>query len=223
MSQVRINLLPPEIATQLRARRRRNLTILVSGTVLLVFLAFYAALIAATVQARGEAARLQEERRKVQQEAAAYQQYADMRDRMTRTEGLVREAVGSPPDWTRIMADIGRQIPGSVWLTDWKVEKKDKNAQVQATQGQSGQGQSAGGNKTAAQSAAVSEVVIRGWTFEHTAVAAWLDALRDVPGLTDVRCRFTSTENLHGDAMVQFEIKAAVLSGQPFQPVQGGD
>ncbi len=223
MSQVRINLLPPEIEAQLRARRKRNLTLFISGVVLLVFLAFYAALMAATVQMRGEAARLQEERRKVQQEAAAYQQYADMRDRMVKAEGLVRQAVGSPPDWAGIMADIGRQIPGSVWLTDWRVEKQDQNNREANPAGQSGQGENTGGDKPVAQSAVAGEVVIRGWAFEQREVAAWLEALRSVRGLTDVRCRFTSAEDFRGDSMIQFEIKAQVLSGEPFQPLQGRD
>ncbi|MDI6907397.1 MAG: PilN domain-containing protein [Thermoanaerobacterales bacterium] len=225
MSEVRINLIPPEIAARRRARRRRGLCLLGGAVVLAVFLGVYGALFAAAAHSRAEAARLRAEREGLERQAAAYEQYANLRAEATRAEGLLRQVVGAPPDWARTLAGIGLYIPANVWLTDFAATckpaegKKTAPSAPPAAPAAGAEGQ--GATPASSPPPPGGELTVRGWTFDHPSVARWLEEIRSVPGLTDVRCQFSSEDDLYGQPMVQFEIKATLLPGPAFRPAAG--
>ncbi|MEW6276900.1 MAG: PilN domain-containing protein [Bacillota bacterium] len=211
-----ISLLPPEIEARWRAQQKRRRYLLGGGLALLVFLAVYAALIALTFQAQLQVRALQAQRAAVQKEIAAYQEYAAMQARITSADNLLQQAVGTPPDWVQLMTGVSRFIPPDVWLTDFTAAVGAKEAgttkPAPARQATAPQSRPEAG-----------EVTLRGWAFDHQAVARWLEEIRRVPGLTDVRCQFATEDTLQQKAMVKFEIKAAVLPGPPYRPAAGKD
>ncbi|MDI6709559.1 MAG: hypothetical protein QME76_02535 [Bacillota bacterium] len=209
MAEININLLPPETIAERKVQRRRSLTLLAGVLVLVVFISVYVGLVVTTLLARTEAAGLRAEREALERKAAAYQRYADMQQRIARTETLAEQAVGSPPDWAWILAGLGVNIPPNVWLTDF-VATCETPATPPAVPGPTPA-------PAAAPALVTREVVIRGWTFDHPSVARWIEDIHDVPGLTDIRCQFSSEEDFHGKGMVRFEIKATVLPGPAFR------
>ncbi|MEW6424250.1 MAG: hypothetical protein AB1523_05805 [Bacillota bacterium] len=237
---IKISLLPPEIEAQWRAQERRRRYLLGSALVLAVFLTVYGMLIALTVQTQAQARALQGQRLALEKRTALFQEYAQMRARLTETAGLLRQALGADPDWGRLLTDLNRHLPPNVWLTDFSAaigsaaqagktapspEELPRQMQQALTTmiSQGGapgdKGPSSGKNPPPAQAApAAGEVVLRGWALDQAAVSRWLEEIRSLPGLGDVRCQFAGEENLQGKSLIKFEIKAAVFSGAPSPP-----
>ncbi|MBF7082140.1 hypothetical protein IT084_04005 [Desulfallas sp. Bu1-1] len=224
---VSINLLPPEILARQEQQRRMHLLLVACALVLAIVAGAYSALTINTIKARAEVARLQREREALESKIQSLEQYAGIQDQVTRTGSLVRRAVGTPPDWARVLAGIGLDMPVNIWLTDLSATYKvDESNKAPAGQGgdnprESSEGQQQLLNEPAQSSPDTSagELVIRGWAFDHLAVAQWLKDLQRVPGLADIRCQFSSEENLLEQPMIQFEIKAALLPGPAYHPV----
>ncbi|GAB6156867.1 hypothetical protein JCM39194_00670 [Desulfotomaculum varum] len=196
---IRINLLPPEILQQ-RQRLRRQKKILAVGLVILCFLVgVYAALHLAVLQARQELVRLQAEQQALQKDMAAYRPYEQLQAQTNRLTGLYRTAMGTPPDYYKILEGIGLAIPPDVWLTDFQAAYQTGGAAAPE----------AGGQPTAPKG----EMVIRGNALNHAAAARWLTDLQQIPGLADIRCRFIDQVE-PASPYSRFEIKAVLSTGQ---------
>ncbi|CCO08882.1 PilN domain-containing protein [Desulforamulus hydrothermalis] len=207
---IRINLLPPEIQQQ-RLRLRRQKKILAAGLVVLCFLlGVYAALHLAVLQARQELARLQAERQALQAEMAAYRPYEQLQAQTNRLNGLYRAAMGTPPDYYKILEGIGLAIPPDVWLTDFQAAEQT---------GGTAAAPAAGGQPAASKG----ELVIRGNALNHAAVARWLTDLQQIPGLADIRCRFIDQAD-PASPYSRFEIKAILSAGRetPLSQAEAG-
>jgi len=203
-----ISLLPPEIRTQQEARRRLTLYMLASGVVVLLFLGVYGGLFIAAWQAKSEARSAAAAQSVLEAEMAGLQVYADMQARMTRAEGLVRQAKGARPDWGALLEGVGLRLPEGVWLTEFTAAYKAQDA--------------APAPPPAPEAPGAGELTMRGWALNHLQVAEWLDVIRTVPGLADVRCQFSSLESHEGRPAVQFEIKARVEPTPPGAAAAGG-
>lgn len=209
-----ISLLPPEIRTRQVARRRSTLYMLTGGVVVLFFLGVYGGLFVATWQARGETRSLAASRSALEAQMAGLKVYADMQARTTRAEGLVHQAKGAAPDWRGVLDGVGRELPEGVWLTDF-------TAAYQAEDGTPAPAPP-GAGAPVPEAPATGELTIRGWALNHLQVAEWLEAVRSVPGLADVRGQFSNLESHQGRPAVQFEIKARVEPGAAGAPAAGG-
>jgi Tfp pilus assembly protein PilN len=206
-----ISLLPPEIRTRQEARRRSTLYVLASGLAVLFFLGVYGGLFVATWQAKGETRSLAASRSALEAQMAGLKVYADMQARVNRAEGLVHQAKGAAPDWGGVLEGVGRELPEGVWLTDFTAAYKAQDA-APAPSG-------TGAPAPAPEAPGAGELTMRGWALNHLQVAEWLDAVRSVPGLADVRGQFSSLESHEGRPAVQFEIKARV---EPVEPGTAG-
>lgn len=190
---IRINLLPPEMIARQEQKRVQRQLITAGGIVLVFFGAVFGTLFAATLFTRAEANQIKEQRQAVEQEARAYEPYATMQNRIYHLEGLVQKVMGTTPDWLAVMTDIGLYLPVNVWLTDFTASyENDPSGQEQSGAGSAG------------------EIVIRGLTYDHYAVAGWLEEIKAAPEIHDVLCQFSSAEDYQGEAMVRFEIKAGL-------------
>lgn len=188
-----ISLLPPEIRTRQEAHRKRRVYLLAGGAVLAVFLMVYGILFTVTMYARGEIKELAAKRTALEQQIAELDVYAAMQDRVVENEKLVQQAVGTVPEWETVLSGVGLCIPEGVWLTDFMVTYKSDDK--------------------------AGALTLRGGAFNHVLVGEWLDRLREAPGLTNVRCRFSNEQS---EGAVSFEIEAVVLPGDPALPADGG-
>ncbi len=224
-----ISLLPPEIKAQRQARVRRTNYVKRVGIVFLVLLMVYTGAGLATLHARSRVASLQDRRALLEKEIAGFREYVAMEDRISVLDKLIKQAVGGSPDWASLLADINRNMPPGVWLTDFsgssgarsKKAEAGKVGQEPAARTASPQAGSGQGPKPAG---AQGELVIRGWTFDQPSLALWLEELRGVSGLSEVRLQFASRETVEGRSMIKFEIKAGVQA-QPSPkpaPERGG-
>lgn len=224
---ININLLPPEIKMQW-AQKRRQQKILATGSVIIILLLFvFSSLLLTTFQTRAEVAGLQKERQVLEKQLPALEQYAKLQSRVVQSERILKQAVGTPPNWASVLNDIGQYIPVNDWLTDFSgtykhttahpVVKKQPENQITVTDPQV---QSLPGIKDqqAENTPLDGEVVIRGYTYDHQSMADWLQQIRKVSGLTGVSCLFSAEENMDGKNMIRFEIKAQILPGLPLQP-----
>lgn len=164
--------------------------------------AIYAGLWTATLHYRNEARSLQSQRLPLEAQMSNYQEYVKMEEHLAALDKLVKQAVGNNPDWTLLILQMNRNIPANLWLTEVTItsNKEGSNPPAPATKSQG-------------------EVTIRGWTFDYSSLAGWLEELRQVPTLTDIKCQYASTESLNSKTIVKFEIKSDI---QPPKATGGG-
>lgn len=212
---VRISLLPPELKAERQARRRRRYFFLGSVAVLGVFATLYFVVAGATLYSRAELGRLEEHRAALETEKARYQQYARMQAEVKRLEKLVCQAMERPPDWEQVLTATGQYIPEGVWLTDFKAawERKEKQKKkLQAKEKEKKDTQAPTGPIPG-------ELTLRGLALSHALVAAWLKELEQVPGIEDIRCKFTAERQVERTPLIEFEVKATVHAGPGYRLV----
>jgi len=239
----KISLLPPEIEAQWRAQQNRRRFLLGGALALAVFLTVYGMLIALTLQTQAQAHVLQSQRLALERNTALFSEYAQIQARLTETAAQLRQALGPDPDWGRLLAGLNRRLPPDVWLTDLaaaaggtapagktSLSPEELPRQMQQTVtniisqgGVSGdKSLAAGKSPSPTQGApATGEIVLRGWALDQAAVSRWLEEIRGLPGLGDVRCQFAGEENSQGKPLIKFEIKAEVSSGAFSPPAAG--
>ncbi len=219
---ISINLLPKEINAHLVQKGKQRLQLAVGGVIVVALAGAYIFLSFNTLQTQGEVAQMQKEHLALENQVKDYEPYVKLQTRVASAEKVVRSAMGTPPDLQQVLAGIGLYIPPNVWLTDFStaLTKGSKAASV-PTAAQGDTESDAKRKNEPTPPTPVGEVVLRGWTFDHLSVAGWLEEIRQVPGLTDIRCQYSTEEELEGQAMVRFEIKASILPGADYQPPKG--
>lgn len=190
-----ISLLPPEIKAEARARRRRNLYLLVSVGVLAGFVIFYSILHIETARTRSELRTLEEEREIVATEMDALGVYREMQADVEAAERMVQQAMGTTPSWGELLETVGLKVPHGIQLTDLNASYNNDSG----------------------------ELTLRGRADSHITVARWLEQMHEIPLLDRIYCQFAD-EGLHeGRVTVQFEVKARILPGEPYRLViEGG-
>ncbi|WP_027365570.1 PilN domain-containing protein [Desulfotruncus alcoholivorax] len=235
---VNINLLPPEIKLQWELKQKQQKLVAAGSLAGIVLLLVFGILLVATWQARGDAAELAKEREALLKKFPDLEQYADLQARVDHGQEILKQAMGAPPDWVGILYDLGQYMPPGVWLADFTAAYRQGTAKA-ATQpvGQAAESKPAG-NKAADTGAKISsvlgmnpgqneeapldgEVVITGYAVDRLAAAEMLNNIRKVKGLTGASCRVLSQEDLDGEIVVRFEIKAKLLPGLSV-PAAGG-
>lgn len=226
---IRINLLPPEIQTQYEQRRHRQQLLGIGSMLFLLLLCVYSFIYLANNRVQDQLKLLEQENQNLQKQTIAFDSYVDLQERVSKTEVLLRQAVGTPPAYEQILEGIGLQIPANVWLTDFTANYKlpEKNADQPSEapnkveeQGAGEQNQLQAVPNSSIQQAANGEVIIRGSALNHQAVAMWLEQLRQVPGLTGIRCQFSAQSEAEGN-FISFEVKAKLIKAAPLTPKAG--
>ncbi|GEM_PF-687326 len=199
---IRVNLLPPEIK---KARRmaRQQLYIGIGVAVLVVIMLLGNLVLRyQTAQLRRQADSVQEHREAVEVSVQEHEPYVVLDARVRERAALLQRVMGAPPQWTRIMRSMGDKIPEHVWLTDLRMVVGEAGEEGEEEPGQ---------------------VMLRGYTYEHPDTADWLDTLKGMPGLDDVRCAFSIEETQDRFLLVEFEVSSQLLPGEDFQPPEVGD
>lgn len=205
-----ISLLPPEIKAEQRSRQQLRLALLCSGVVVLVFLCIYGGLIFLTYQEKNEANGLQEQIAEIQKRAVPYQKYEVLKADVDTLEKINNAAVGGIPNWYCLLAEVGSEVPEGVWLTECTASYNKSDGQQTQEGTKSDQTQNT-------QVSSEGELTIRGMALAHKDVAAFVKNLHAIQGVDNIRCQFSSEQELAGQKAYEFEIKASL-------PVQkGGD
>lgn len=196
---VKINLLPPELRAERERRRKQKIWLIIGGSIGVVVLGIFLFILMASLRTRSEVADLQKQRAEVESKIQSYAPYADMQADVMKKTTLLKTAMGTPPQWSVMLASIVEYIPEEVWLTDMTVTYPPPSDAKQNGQ-----------------------VTMRGSTFHHPSTALWLSSIEEIPGVDNVRCMFSTEETHMGQDLVSFEIKATLLPGSEYEPLEGG-
>ncbi len=196
---VKINLLPPELLVERERKRRQSKLIMIGASVGIVILCVFVYLLSATLHMRSEVAELQKQRALVESRIESYAPYAAIQADVIAKAALLKTAMGKPPEWSVMLASIVEHIPENIWLTDMTVNYPPPGDTEQKGQ-----------------------VTMRGATFDHPSTALWLSNIKEIPGVDNVRCVFSTEESQMGQELINFEIKATLLPGSEYEPLEGG-
>ncbi|MFL6240714.1 MAG: PilN domain-containing protein [Actinomycetes bacterium] len=199
----RVNLLPPEIAERVRARKiQAGLGAAVALSVVGVAAGYVMAHSSAT-HAKSQLADAQAQGSQLQTQVAQYAGDENMRAQLTSEQAMLTSAMGSEVQWSHYLNDLTLRIPDNVWITN-----------VTITEGASQQGAAAAATP-AAGSDAIGSVNVTGVAFTHDDVATWLDSLAKEKGYANAFfsnsaqafigprriVNFTSTTQVTSDAL----------------------
>ncbi|HBX22296.1 MAG TPA: hypothetical protein DEF34_01475 [Desulfotomaculum sp.] len=200
---ISINLLPGEILARREQEQKRRLLLAAGGIILALFLIINGTLLASAMLARSQLNDTKEQRLALEQQAQSLKPFEELKARVAEVEALLQKVQGRAPDYNLLMSDIGLHIPATVRLTALTATFKPPAAPKPDAKADA---------KAAPESAPVGsgEVIIRGETFDHNSVAGWLEELRGVPALSDIRCQFSASDGAQTVQLVRFEIKATL-------------
>jgi len=221
-----ISLLPPEIRLQRQARVRRAKNIKLGGMLFLALLIIYTGVGLSTLYARSRVVSLHNQRALLEMEMAGFREYIAMENRINKLEGLVKKATDNSPDWVSMLVSINRNIPPGVWLTDFRgVSGSGSKKNEPGKRGSAASAKTSDSKETSGQTAKPSgvqgEVVIRGLTSDHSALAEWLDKINK-SGLSDARLQSAGRETGGETPLINFEITAGIQSQPPPAKAEGG-
>lgn len=221
---IRINLLPPEILARQRKQRDRQKLLLAGGLILTLLTSVYGLIFTSTTMTKAEVNRLQKQRVVLEQQVEVNRPYEEMRARVVRTENLIQQAMGSPPDWSGVMAGISMHIPPTVWLTEFTATSRPDGKTGAATikpliPGVQTDEKTGGATikpliPDVQADGKTGGVTIKGQAYDHSSVAGWLEELRNVPGLDNVLCQVSTRVGSGNDPLISFEIEATLTGGQ---------
>ncbi|MFZ5596492.1 MAG: PilN domain-containing protein [Bacillota bacterium] len=209
---IKINLLPPEIIARREQAKKQKKIITASVAAVVALLFIWGVLALITAKTWLDVSQIKKQRVALEEQSKQYQQYADMQAKVDQIRGLLRQAMGTPPEWEKLLNNIAADVPGGVWLTDISVKKEDKPA------AQTAQNTQGGSPAAPAATASAGEMTIQGYASDKNSLADWLDQLNTVDGISDVRCQFLAES---GQQMDQFEIKVKIKPGPAFDPGSG--
>lgn len=188
---IRINLLPLEIVEQ---RRKKAVQFkFLKGLLILavVFALGFNILFALTLQVRGTAAGLQQQRAEVEAQTEQYLPYQQLQSNINQRSELIKTAMGMQPAWRDVLGAVGVRIPANVWLTNFSMNKGDEDAVV----------------------------LLRGLTYDHPSTARWAETLVNTAGIGEVFLSFSVEETVDTKSLVRFEIRLNVAADGEFKPL----
>lgn len=189
-----VSLLPPEIKSKRLIQEKLNKVLRLVTLLLAVVLVVYSAMFFAGVKLRGDVKKLQKDRAAVELEAAVLEEYAVMYEQLNAAEEKINQAMGTVPHWINLFQDISFTMPHNVWLMEVAANYDHESG----------------------------EILIRGWAYEHSDVAAFLEHLHTLESITEVRCQISASSIVGGQDVTRFSIQARILTGPPFLEVSGG-
>lgn len=189
-----ISLLPLEIRQYRRSSQKLNSFNFVICVIACVIILVYLAISIFMLLPATELNSLKQERADVQSGITELQPYEDMLNEANAIKALVKQAMGTNPEWSAFYSKLYNDMPDNVWLTDFS----------STYSGQTG------------------EYSLKGWAKSHDDVAEWLKELQTSKEIENVLCQYTVKNNTDNSGNVQFEIKAKVLPGKAYEPLAEG-
>jgi Tfp pilus assembly protein PilN len=172
-----VNLIPPEDRRGVKAPSRTGAIPYAILAMLAVVLFAVAAVTLTNKQIsdkKAEKSQLEAQQADAQARADALAPYAQFADTANARVQTVSQLAESRFDWVRVLKELSLVLPGDVWLTDLS---GSANPSVQAA---------TGGGSGLTEGLAVPTLVIEGCATGHDAVAAFVETLKDIDGVTRV-------------------------------------
>ncbi len=191
----KISLLPPEIREERNLRHKQRFYIIVSASVLGVFLLTYISLLLITLNIHSQADTLEDQRHSIERQIAELEHIAEMQVMVDKTEVILHQALGEVPDWEILLREVSALIPDDVWLSDLNATFADGSG----------------------------EMSMRGWGRHHYFVATWLRNTEELEGIENIRCQFSTETTVEDRKAFQFEIRGNLEPGQPLEKILEGD
>ncbi len=190
-----VSLLPPEIKTKRQQERKQGTIVRIALLLFVVVLAVYAFLLVSSIMVSSELEALLTERKSLENQAAALEEYEVLYNEMSNAESRVNQAMGEAPLWDKLMQDLGMTLPPGVWLSDLSVNFSEET----------------GGFN------------MRGWAYTHSGVAEMREEVEKMDQLTNLRVQVSTETTYDGQDAAQFVLDAALLPGSPFLETDNGD
>lgn len=228
---IRINLLPPELKWQLEQKRKQRKALALMGGVLLFLGLILCSLLIMNYHLQREIEVIQAEKRQLEQKFSLYQPYQEMQAQRQRVQGLITQARGTQPDYYAILEGLGLYIPGDIQVTSLEVGTLNKDKMQAMPQNEAMQKAADLAEKLEKSinpqeqkpQVISGEFTLQGYAVEAAAVASWLEELRKIPDLTDIRCQSIAEEYQSGQALTRFAIKAALVQPISNTEVKAGE
>lgn len=192
----RIDLIPPELVEQQRARRIIILMAVVFGVVVLAVAFLTGALVVQRTLVSGRLTQIQTEKGKVDGEIAKLKVYEERQKQLDEREKMVKQLSANQVFWSSILNGVSMVIPHDIWL-------KDLNADVSAVV-------KAKTTAGAQQSQAKATIKMSGYAFNHSAVARWLVHQSEIPELRDVWLDSSESKTVGTQKLIEFQTTATL-------------
>ncbi len=201
-----VSLLPPEIKQRRIDEQRQGKIIKLAVIVLAIVLAVYIFLLVSSLLTRNSLQSLQDERRDLESQAAALQEYADLYEEMSETEDRLNRAMGTVPDWSQFMLDLAMALNPEGSLSEVNLAYEAVTNDTNDT------------NDNAEEDSITSQGYfnMRGKSYSHGNVGDVLERVQELEQLDDVRCRISSETTLNNRPAVEFTVDARLLPGPVF-------
>lgn len=205
----RVNLLPPEIAEKVRARKLQvGMGAAVAASVVGVVAGYLMAHSGAT-SAKNDLAASQAETSRLQTQVTQYAGDESLRTQLASEQGMLSTAMGQEIQWSHYLNDLTLRIPDNVWIT-------------QLTISEGAPGSTAPSGAAATTPGGLGSVSVSGVAFTHDDVATWLDSLAKEKGYADPYFQNSSQSFIGTRRVVNFTSSTVVtpdaLSGRYTRP-----
>jgi Tfp pilus assembly protein PilN len=200
----RVNLLPPEIAEQRRARQVQGA--LAAGVLAAVGVAAVLVVLAngQVGQAEDELAASKQRNVTLQKEADRYAEVPKVFAQVDAARTQLELAMGKEIRWSYFLNDLSLKTPNQVWLTQMTVEQTvdtDLSAAAVAP---------APGATEAYLNSPLGTVSFQGKATGHNGVAAWLDSLAKQKGFDQPYFTESMRDDIGDEQAVKFDSKVAI-------------
>ena len=209
----RVNLLPPEIAEQKKARRiQAGLGVALASSVVLVGGLWFMASQSVS-SAQEELAAAQSTRTALQADVARFSQVTSIINATQAAEAQVYTAMGDEVRYSQLLNDLSLAIPSTVWLKTLAYAPATAAPAPGAAGAPVAAGAPGAPGATAALATQIGTFNVTGQGYEHDDVALWLDAIGRLTKSYDDPYFSTSTKSPLGEkTIVNFTATAKVQS-----------
>lgn len=172
-----ISLLPSEYRNLKASARKKELSVLVMATIVIAFAIIFVTIsvIASTYDSNLES--LQNENASLERRIREYQYIEVLQSEVSALQSQVLQIAGSSVDWSIIIREIGNSVPPQISLSSLVITFPDTFGLM----------------------------IIQGNAASHDTVAAWMERLKEIQGLSGLQFKLSEIDN-NSDDTVAFEL-----------------
>lgn len=186
-----INLLPPEIRSQQRARRLLLAGAGAAGVILVFLLGVYLVQQNTINREEERLAVLEAERSRLQAEVQALEHFGQLQASVERRRNTLGTALYADVAWSSFLNDLSLIMPDDSWLVNVSLNSARSEAPTEEE--------------------SYGTAAFQGFVFDFPGLAGWLTRLEQVDGLVFVYLTTGSRQELHGEEVISFGANAHVV------------
>ena len=193
-----VSILPPEIKSRYRFRRKKRFIVLVSILLMVVLLTAYALLSIAAYGRSLELDSVREQRERVEEQVSDLEKYGELKAEVEFMEELLVQSMGGVPHWHILLEKLGIHIPDGVWITSFSADysRDDESGQLS----------------------------LSGMAHNKWLVASWVEEMYEIEELEGVRFHSSAQGEYDGVTHVDFDVSAVILPREGYEsPEEEGD